>query len=83
MGKCTRIQVLVEGEEAARSRRLALSSESLTVDLHRAAGCDSVCSSTILVYCTSMYRNLTFERQMSTKHTECRVFHSTSIASCV
>lgn len=32
------VQVLVEGEEAARSRRLALSSESLTVDLRRTAG---------------------------------------------
>jgi hypothetical protein len=33
------LQVLVEAEEAARSRRLALSSESLTVDLRCATGC--------------------------------------------
>lgn len=32
------MQVLVEAEEAARSRRLALSSESLTVDLRYMTG---------------------------------------------
>lgn len=34
-------QVLVEGEEATRSRRLALSSESLAVNLRHISGCVS------------------------------------------
>ncbi len=38
-------QVLVEGEEATRSRRLALSSESLAVNLRHISGCVATVSS--------------------------------------